>query len=105
MHGFFVYLLLLISESLSIINQNKFEIKRNFLLMAVLGCTALILLSCKREKEAQDESIKLIIKDALNNERDAYLSEIASSIEYIPLETSDKSLVASLHRPILIDRS
>jgi len=103
MHGFFVYLLLLISESLSIINQNIFEMKRNFLLMAVLGFTALIFLSCKREKEAQDESIKLIIKDALSNERDAYLSEIASSIEYIPLETSDKSLVASLNRPILID--
>jgi hypothetical protein len=103
MHGFFVYLLLLISESLSIINQNIFEMKRNFLLVAALCFAALILTSCNKEKGEQNDFVKLSVRDALNSERDVFLSEIASSIEYIPLETSDKSLVASLHRPILID--
>ena len=103
MHGFFVYLLSLISEFLNIINQNIFEMKRNFLLVAALCFAALILTSCNKEKGEQNDFVKLSVRDALNSERDVFLSEIASSIEYIPLETSDKSLIANLLRPHLID--
>ncbi|MDO9679985.1 MAG: 6-bladed beta-propeller, partial [Bacteroidales bacterium] len=77
--------------------------KRNFLLVAALCFAALILTSCNKEKGEQNDFVKLSVRDALNSERDVFLSEIASSIEYIPLETSDKSLIANLLRPHLID--
>lgn len=71
--------------------------------LAMIVIISCIVLSCTNEKNLQSDTITLKIKDALSNERDVYLSEIASSIEYIPLETSDKSLIANLSRPILTD--
>ncbi|PKO99742.1 MAG: hypothetical protein CVU13_04240 [Bacteroidetes bacterium HGW-Bacteroidetes-8] len=60
--------------------------------------------SCK-EKSTYDSSstgIKTIsLPDAIGKERIVNLSEVAKSIRYIPLETSDSSLLGNIPRPIL----
>ena len=60
--------------------------------------------SC-REKSTYDSSstgIKTIsLPDAIGKERIVNLSEVAQSIRYIPLETSDSSLLGNIPRPIL----
>jgi hypothetical protein len=62
---------------------------------------SLLFFSCSRKKvqytiENQDNFIFVNIADDFNHERNLKISDIASDIEYIQLETSDKSIMSNI---------
>lgn len=76
---------------------------KNSLLQFAAICCILIIPSCNNSDDEAGDFAILSVKEAIDSKRDVLLSEFASSVEYIPLETKDSSLIANLTRPVLID--
>jgi hypothetical protein len=77
---------------------------KKLLFFVLTLCLSSILNSCagNRSGESTTDEIKTIsLPDAIGKEKIVNLSEVAQSIRYIPLETSDSSLLGSIPRPIL----
>jgi len=65
-------------------------------LCILIGCFAFVVLSCKSKdsSSSQGDPVKLIKTDLSKARSDSMnLSEIATRIEYIPLERADQSLI------------
>ena len=67
---------------------------RNLLFMFVCYCCTIIVCSCKSPE--QDRIGRIDIAEGLNNIALMNLSEVAKSIEYIPLETTEESLIGHI---------
>ncbi len=87
-----------------ILHLNKFtDMKQHhFILLALFVSSILGSCAGNRSGESAADGIKTIsLPDAMGNEKIVNLSEVAQSISYIPLETSDSSLLGNIPRPIL----
>ena len=81
-------------------------VMKNLPFLLLVFCMSYLLNSCDGNKsgESASDGIKTIsLPDAIGKERIVNLSEVAKSIQYIPLETSDSSLLGDISRPILED--
>jgi len=81
-------------------------VMKNLPFLLLVFCMSSLLNSCDGNKsgESASDGIKTIsLPDAIGKERIVNLSEVAQSIRYIPLETSDISLLGNVSRPILED--
>ncbi len=58
---------------------------------------AILLTACNTNKQGLNDLRFIDVAGAVNNSRTVNLSEIADSIEYIPLETSKESLIGIIH--------
>jgi hypothetical protein len=77
---------------------------KKYLLLFFLIAIIIFAISCKETKRSDliSAGVKTIsLPDAIGKERIVNLSEVAQSIRYIPLETSDSSLLGRVFRPVL----
>jgi len=77
--------------------------------MRNISCAFLFILpmfSCNRGVDKSDNNIPVIdVAGAVNTERIAKISEIAESIEYIPLETNEKSFLPGIGKNFIYEDS
>ena len=67
---------------------------RHIIILIVITCLSLH--SCKETSQINGKSVKVIdVAGGVGKSRQVYLSEIADSIEYIPLETTPESLLSN----------
>ncbi|MFA7135994.1 MAG: 6-bladed beta-propeller [Bacteroidales bacterium] len=82
------------------------KVEKTQKMLTVVITVILIAASCGSESEVESKlqsGVKVIsLESAIGNERVVYLSEVASAVDYIPLETSEESLVG-MARHIMLE--
>ena len=71
------------------------QLKCRYTLLIIL---ILCFVNCSDPQEKHDQAIELDIAGALKNKKEIKLSQIAESIQYIPLETNPRCILGKIRK-------